>query len=94
MSPLPCCGRCSPRSSNAGAVPIDQVAPHAGEVARREPDVDELDAILSAELDERVMAAEQYRSLGRSDEAERMDREAATIRLWIPVVNAGAAPTD
>jgi uncharacterized protein YqeY len=71
----------------AGAVPLEQVAADAGEVARREPGVEELDALLTSELDERVVAAEQYRSLGQEAAAERMDREASTIRAWLPVVS-------
>jgi uncharacterized protein YqeY len=79
---------------HAGAVPPEQVAPDAGEVARREPDVEELDALLSAELDERTAATEQYRSLGRVEAAEHMEREAATIRAWLPVATVLAAPAD
>ncbi|MFN7150422.1 MAG: hypothetical protein ACK4V6_13195 [Microthrixaceae bacterium] len=79
---------------HAGAVPLDEVAADAGGAARREPDVEELDAILSAELDERVAAAEQYWALGRADAAERMDREVKMIRVWIPVASVLAAPAD
>jgi uncharacterized protein YqeY len=77
---------------HAGAVPLEHVAADAGEVARREPDVEELDALVSAELDERIVAAEQYRSLGQPDVAERMDREAATVRAWLPVATVLAGP--
>lgn len=77
---------------HAGAVPLEQVATDAGEVARREPDVDELDALLTSELDERMAAAEQYRLLGQEAAAERMDREAAAIRRWIPVATVLAGP--
>ena len=79
---------------HAGAVPLEQVAADAGEVSRREPDVEELDALLSAELDERSTAAEEYRSLGQADAADRMDREASTIRAWIPVAAVLAGPAD
>ena len=79
---------------HAGAVPLGQVAADAGEVARREPGVEELDALLAAELDERIRAAEQYRSLGQEAAAERMDREASTIGAWLPVVSVLAESAE
>jgi uncharacterized protein YqeY len=88
---------------NAGAVPVDHsrvvqgsspVAGAldglgAGEVPRRELTAEELLAILDEELAERVTAAQEYRTLGLDEAAERMDREAAVIAELLP-----AAPVD
>ncbi|CAN5589393.1 hypothetical protein BH10ACT3_BH10ACT3_20950 [soil metagenome] len=52
----------------------------AGDVPRRRLSVDDLVAILNGEVDDRVTASEQYRQLGRDEEAARMDQEAAVIR--------------
>lgn len=59
----------------AGAV----VGLGAGEASRRVLSSADLDGVLAEELAERIAAAEQYRSLGRDEDAARMDRDAAVI---------------
>lgn len=73
---------------NAEAVPVDLSGPAqaaralgdpSGEVARLELDEAALDRILTAEVDARLAAAEDYARHGRDDEAARLRTEAATI---------------
>jgi len=50
-----------------------------GEVARRELDSQALDAVLAAEIQSRISAAEDYERNGRADDAARLREEARLI---------------
>jgi uncharacterized protein YqeY len=52
----------------------------SGDAARRELTEDEVAAIVRAEIDERVAAAEDYTRTGRPDEATRLTAEADLLR--------------
>jgi uncharacterized protein YqeY len=58
----------------------------AAEVDRRELAAAEMEAILRAEVAERVEAAAEYRRLGHNDRAIRLEREADVLRRYLPGV--------
>ena len=57
-----------------------QVGLGVGEIARKELTAAEVQQMLRAEIDERLAAAEQYGSLGQSEEAQRLRAEAAALQ--------------
>lgn len=73
---------------NAEAVPLpatggEPVVGRAADVARRELSEQQVAAIVRAEHDERIDAAELYERLDRSDEAATLRAEAATLRPYL-----------
>jgi uncharacterized protein YqeY len=70
---------------NAEAQPIEHFEERlrrrevVGEVGRRELDSQALDAVLAAEIQSRVSAAEDYERNGRADDAARLRDEARLI---------------
>lgn len=52
----------------------------AGETDRRELSDRQIDAIVRDAIDERVVAGDEYRSLGRGDSADALDAEIAALR--------------
>lgn len=70
---------------NAEAVPIEGLEERLrlrvpiGEVARRELDAAATDAVLAAEVQSRLAAAEDYERHGRDDDAGRLRAEVAII---------------
>lgn len=76
--------------ANAEAPPVpptdSSVEPIVGQLVeheRRRLTRDDLRGILQAEVDERDRAAEEYRSLGRDDEADRMAAEGEVLRSYL-----------
>jgi uncharacterized protein YqeY len=53
------------------------------EAERRELDAEHILEIVSAERDERLAAAAEYRSHGRVEEAERLESEAAALDAFL-----------
>lgn len=75
---------------NAGAVEVPPSSrPHlpvvgrAADVPRRALGAAEVQALLEGELADREKAAAEYRRLGRTDEATRMDAERAVIARYV-----------
>lgn len=60
----------------------------AAEVDRRELTAVEMEAILRAEVAERVEAAAEYRRLGHNDRAIRLEEEADVVRRYLPGVTS------
>lgn len=74
---------------NAEAVPTEGYRPRAlddsrGDVARRQLDGAEVDALLAHEIAERRAAAEEFDRRGRPDDAVRLAREAELIGRYRP----------
>lgn len=76
---------------NAEAVPVEGMhdfsrpatsAQHAGEVARRELDHAEVEALLASEADARELAAAAYERHGRPEDAARLRNEVALILAY------------
>lgn len=74
-------------NAEAPPAPADSsVEPIVGQLVeheRRRLTRDDLRGILQAEVDERDRAAEEYRSLGRDDEADRMNAEGEVLRGYL-----------
>jgi uncharacterized protein YqeY len=78
--------------ANAGAVPAPaaptdegpiaraRIGLGAGEAARVELSDDEVAAVVHAEIDERLAAADECRRAGRDDHADRLAAEVAVLR--------------
>ena len=60
----------------------------SSEVDRRNLDDDEIAAVLEAQADERLAAAEMYETLGRGDDAARLRKEATLLREYVAASNA------
>jgi uncharacterized protein YqeY len=58
----------------------------AAEMDRRELSAAETEAIVRAEIAERVEAAAEYRRLGHNDRAARLEEEAEVLRRHLPDV--------
>jgi uncharacterized protein len=65
----------------ANSAHIAGASPGAGssDVARRELSPADVRAVVRAQIDERLQAAEEYERHGRADQAERLRREAAVL---------------
>jgi uncharacterized protein len=74
---------------DAEAVALDAAAVGVTEVPRRELSASDLDAIVRIVLREFLTQSEHYRTLGRHDAAERLARQAATVRGYLD-----ASPPD
>ncbi len=68
----------------AGAVESSPVGLGAAEVRRRELTEADIERIVRAEVDERLTAASEYEALGRSDRADQLRAEAATLGEHLP----------
>lgn len=73
---------------NAEAVPaVDRtvepkLGPGSADVPRRHVDERTVMSIVDREIETREQAASEYRDLGRTDAAERLDAEAAVLRTY------------
>lgn len=73
---------------NAEAVPAEdctvepRLGPGAADVPRRHVDERTVMSIVDREIETREQAASEYRDLGRTDAAERLDAEAAVLRTY------------
>jgi len=76
----------SPPSREMGSGHIAGAAAGVGssDVARRELSDADMAAIVKAQVEERLQAADQYEQLGRLDAAHRLKREAALLRAYVP----------
>ncbi len=54
------------------------------EVARRVLSLDDVHALVAAQVAERAAEADRYESLGRPDDAARLRREAEVLRAYLP----------
>jgi uncharacterized protein len=72
---------------NASAVPASTVAApvfgRSGDVPRRDLSDTDCQAIISAEVSARALAAEEYTRLGRDDVAARLRAEQAVIERYV-----------
>jgi uncharacterized protein len=75
----------APHGDETAPAPIAKARLGVGsaEVNRRELSPEEQDAILAAEIRERVDGAEEYQRLGRQDQAVRLRSEAAVLRAYL-----------
>jgi uncharacterized protein YqeY len=73
----------APHSDSSAEPEVGRLVEHE----RRQLSAEEVLAVLQAEIDERELAAAEYRSLDRVDEADRMVAEAEVVRAYL---SAGA----
>jgi hypothetical protein len=73
---------------NTGAIPLSESLTTV-EVARRIPDVQEVEALLRSEVDELQQAAEEYRRHGVMDRAEALAEKAEVVSGCISYLAVG-----
>jgi len=66
-----------------GGAKLPRLGAGAADVPRRELSVAHLLAIVRAEIAERTAAAEQLQRLGRNEDAERLQAEAAVLMSYV-----------
>lgn len=68
---------------NAEAVDPTTIGAGSTEVPRRDLSIAEVRAVMHDHIDDYVTEAERYQSLGRNDAAERLRRQADTLRAYL-----------
>ena len=77
----------SSREMGSGHIAGATAGVGSSDVARRELSDADMAAIVNAQVEERLQAADQYEQLGRWDAAHRLKREAALLRAHVPRTN-------
>ena len=73
---------------NAGAVPIEAVAPIRGEVARRRLDDSDVKDVLLREFQRYFASSNEFARIGRATESDAAELGAGIVRCYLEMANA------